>query len=203
MNLFAIVLVIIQSLINIVDSNPQWERFSSFRNFEDVTIKIDELPEVNEVTDTLIFDVMTVPEYRMLSLPMSFGDVVGPLLMPKFWELSSYYCCGKINVVNGVDSFIIYVSNYCRSNRPLLFLLNVKDNSLTAVLKLSYNDDGGHHYYSTNDKDAFIQYESSGFYEEETLINNPISPAHLPDNMPMYIEKSRFMVDVDGFICEE
>lgn len=154
------------SILGLTCENPEWKRFSYFRNFINECIVIQGLPK-EPAWESDVFDVIKLPQEHGKALDASWADKLGPLFMPLYWDQSSYYCLGSAEWVKGVDSYVIYVENYCRTNEPALFLLNIKDNLLRSVLNLSRYEDGGFHFFSSYNGDRLIKYQSTVYVEEE------------------------------------
>ena len=195
-------MVFIQGLANSLDSNPQWEPLTPFRNFTDSAVTIIVLPKNVKETDMVIFDVLQVSEQQMIRLDNKLCEDIGPLLMPRDWGISEYYCCGRKRLIDGVESYLIYVTNYCRAFLPSLYLINIKDKVLKSALILSrYEEDTDFHYYTSYKRNIITFYESDDVLEEDKSI---IKYSHVLDDpnsekARSYSETERIRIDSNGY----
>ena len=194
--------IFIQALVNSLDNNPHWERLAPFRNFSDSAVTIIGLPENVKETDMVIFDVLQISEPQKNRLDYLFGESIGPILMPRDWGLSEYYCCGRKRLIDGVESYLIYVTNYCRAHLPSLYLINIKDNVLRSVLILSrYEEAIDFHFYTSYKGDIITFYESDYVIEEDKSI---IRCSHVLDDSNSekarsYSETEKIRIDSSGY----
>jgi len=194
--------IFIQALANSFDNNPHWVRLDPFRNFSDSAVTITGLPENVKETDMVIFDVLQVSVLQKNRLDCLFGESIGPILMPRDWGLSEYYCCGRIRLIDGVESYLVYVTNYCRAPLPSLYLINIKDNVLRSVLILSRYEEAADFHFYTSYKGGIITFYLADYGIEEDM--SIIKDSHILDDPDTeiarsYSEVERIRIDSSGF----
>lgn len=190
-------------------SGGHYDYYSSFRNFYNESIDIPGLPEKEEKTPQL-FDVLKVSKEQMSLVRPSIGNSLGQILMPNHWNQSQYYCSGRISFVDGINSFVIFVSNYRNSEIPSLFLINIKGNRLKAVLMLSwFADDSAdyEHKYTMYKDSVFTVYFKDSMVDEVTLSENQKgvgepSLRRSEINPESYRVVARIKVDEEGYLKE-
>ena len=187
-----------------------YEYFSSFRNIYNESIDISGLPEKEENAPQL-FDVLKMSKEQMSHIHPSTGNSLGQILMPDHWNKSQYYCSEKISLVDGIDSFVIYVSNYRNSDIPSLFLINIKGNRLKSVLLLSWFADDSvdyEHKYTMYKDSVFIVYFKDSMVDEVKLFAENQNKASYPAlkrydiNSESYRVVAKIIVDEDGYFRE-
>lgn len=186
-----------------------YEYFASFRNFYNESINIPGLPEKEENTPQL-FDVLIVSKEQMSLMLPTIGNSLGQILMPNYWNQSQYYCSGRLSFVDGINSFVIYVSNYRNSEIPALFLINTKGERLKSVLMLSwFADDSAdcEHKYTMYKDSVFTVYFKDSMVDEVTLSENQKgvgepSLRRSEINPESYRVVARIKVDEEGYLKE-